>query len=150
MAIRHQAPALAGIEIDSAEPVEQRDKIEAGAASTTSGNHQHPACRPKEVNRFGYLREIRARDRTRLGMEMLFELQRLWHNSAQRVGRKVDVRPSGLATLAESACYRLVEFLQHEGGFAHGARVARDGSNQLRVIHILQAAAIFLRAGIAT
>src|SRR6476469_9480075 len=134
MAIRHQAPALPRIKIDSTEPVEQRDEFGAGAASTASGNHQHTARRPKQVNRFGDLGRIRVRDGTRLGTEMFFELQRLWYNSAQRISRKVDVGRAGLAALAESTCYRLVELLQHEGGFAHGARVARDGSHQLRVI----------------
>src|SRR6476661_9704679 len=102
MTIRYQAPALAGVEIDSTEPVEQRDKLGAGATSTASRNHQHPARRPKQVNRFGDLRGIRPRHGTRLGAEVLFELQRFWHDAAQRIGRKVDVGRARLATLAES------------------------------------------------
>src|SRR3984893_13719563 len=109
MAIRDQAPALARIEIDSAEPIEQRDEFGAGDASTTSGNHQHAARRPKQVNRFGDLRGIRARDGSRLGTKMPLELQRFRHDSTERIGRKVNVGRAGLTTLAESACDRLVE-----------------------------------------
>ena len=43
---------------------------------------------------------------------MLFELQRLWHNAAQRVGREIDVGGAGLAALAEGTRDRFIELLQ--------------------------------------
>ena len=80
---------------------------------------------------------------------MLFQLQRLRHDAAQRVGREIDVGRAGLAAFAEGARDRLIELLQHQRRFAHGARIARDRAHQLGVIHVLQPAAIFLRARIA-
>ena len=80
---------------------------------------------------------------------MLVELQRLRHDAAQRVGRKIDIGRAGLAAFAVSARDRFVQFLQHQRGLAHGAGIARDRAHQLGVIHVLQAAAIFLRPRIA-
>ena len=80
---------------------------------------------------------------------MLFQLQRLWHDAAQRVGREIDVGGAGLAAFAEGARDRFIQLLQDQRRFAHGAGIARDGAHQLRVVHVLQAAAIFLRAGVA-
>ena len=80
---------------------------------------------------------------------MLFQLQRLWHDAAQRVGREIDVGGTGLATLAEGARDGLVELLQYQRRFAHRAGVARDGAHQLRVVHVLEAAAVLLRARVA-
>ena len=81
---------------------------------------------------------------------MLFELQGLWYNAAQRIRWKVDVGRTGLTALAERARDCFVELLQHQRRFAHRARVARDGSHQLRVIHILQTTPILLWARIAS
>src|SRR5258707_7391977 len=107
MAWRHKGPALSRMEIDGAAPVEQRYKLGAGAASTTSRDHQYATRRPKQVDRLGDLRGIRPRHSTRLGAEMLVKLQRFRHDAAQRIGRKVDVGRARLATLAESPCYGL-------------------------------------------
>jgi hypothetical protein len=80
---------------------------------------------------------------------VLVQLQRLGHDAAQRIGRKVDVGRTRLAAFPKGARDRLIEFLQHQRRFAHGPGVAGDRAHQLGVIHVLQAAAIFLRAGIA-
>ena len=43
MAVRHQAAALAGIKIDRAKPIKQRDQFRPGAAGAATGNHQYAA-----------------------------------------------------------------------------------------------------------
>jgi hypothetical protein len=149
MPVRHKAAAFAGIEIDGPQPIEKRNQFRAGARGAAAGDHKHAPRGPEEVDRFRNLRRIRTRHRVRLGAEMFLELQGLWHDAAQRIGRKVDERWSWLPAFAEGACDSLVKLLQHQRWLAHRARITRDRSDQLRVIHVLQAAAVFLRARIA-
>ena len=59
--VRHQAAALAGVEIDRAEPVQQRHQLRPGAARAAPGDHQHPARRPQQLDGRGHLRRVRQR-----------------------------------------------------------------------------------------
>jgi hypothetical protein len=77
---------------------------------------------------------------------VLGKLHRLRHFGAQRVGRKIEIDRSRLAALPERARHRLVELLQNERRLAHGARVTRQRPHEIGVRHVLQRAAILLRA----
>ena len=111
MAVRHQPTAFAGIEIDRAESVEQRDQFWSGAAGAATGNHQHAAGRPQEVNGLLNVDRIRTRDGAWLCREMLLQLQCLRHNAPQRISRKVDVRRTRFSAFAKGARDRFIEFL---------------------------------------
>src|SRR5579872_6947072 len=113
MAVGHQAAALASVEINGSEAIQQRDQFGTCTTSPAAGNHQNAACRPEKVDRTRNLRGVREQQRARFGAEMLFEMQSLGYDASQRVNREIDKGRPGFATLPERARDRLVEFLEH-------------------------------------
>ena len=95
MTVRNQPAAFTCIEIDGAEAVEQGNQFGAGAPGAATGNHQHAACGPQEIDGFLDLSRVGTRDGAGLGVEMFFQLQCLRHDAAQRVVGN-DVGRTGL------------------------------------------------------
>ncbi|HEY0911130.1 MAG TPA: hypothetical protein VGD75_12955, partial [Bradyrhizobium sp.] len=124
MAVRHQAAALPGIEIDRTKPIEQRDQFGSGAAGTATGNHQHAARRPQQINSAFDLGRIRTCDGTWLCVKMFFQLQRLRHDTAERVGWEIDIGGAGFAAFAEGPRDRFIQFLQHQRRPPDGSGIA--------------------------
>ncbi len=144
MVLGDQAAALAGVEVERVEPLEQPAQRLAGAARAAAGDEQRPARRPQQLDRLGHRRRVGQRVAHLARLEQLGQLHRSRHLAAQRVDREVEVDRAGLAALPQRARHRLVELLRHQRRLAHGAGVARQRPHELDVRHVLQRAAVLL------
>ena len=80
--VRHNAAALAGVEIGGAEAVEEADEFGPRLLRAAPADDQRPLCRPQEIDRRLHLIGRRHQHDARLGTEMLLHLDRLRHFGA--------------------------------------------------------------------
>ena len=149
MAVGHQATALAGVEVERAETLEQLQQRAGCSARTAASDHQRPLRRPEQFDRAQHGRRVGVQCDRRSRLEPLgcqHRVHRARGFGALGVHREVQVHRARLAAHASCARQRLVEFLQDQVGLAHGARVARERAHELGVQHVLQRATVLLRA----
>ena len=146
MPLRHDAAALAGVEMRGAESIQQSRERRTGSTRAAPADHERPSRRPQHVGRRA--REVCTRRGRcgRLRAKVLVALHCARHVGAQRVDRKIEIDRTGLAAFAVRTRDGLVQLLQRQRRLAHAARVTRDRTHEVGVDDILKRAAIFLRA----
>ena len=117
-----------------------------GTPRAAAGDHQRPARRPQHLHRLRHRGRVGQHLRARPRRHQLGQQHRARHLGAQGVHGEVQVHRAGLAGMAQRARDGLVQLLQRQRRFAHGARIARERAHEVGVHHVLQRAAVFLRA----
>lgn len=116
MPLGHEAAALAGVDVYSAQRIEQPEQRGACVSRTAAAEDEGTARRSEQIGGLRYALGIGQRAHPGFRLETLAMQKRRRKVRAQRIGRKVEIRRSRLVTFTQRTREGFIQLLQNERG----------------------------------